>query len=311
MLSFPLAVYTGFFREHRYGLSNQTFGPWFQERITALAVALVILGPLLVLLYAVFRRAPRTWWIWGSVVSLSTLALTSLIAPVFIMPLFNDYRPLSVPELKDPILAMARANGIPADEVYEFDASRQSKRISANVSGILGTMRISLNDNLLSRCTPQEIRSVMGHEMGHYVLNHVYEGLLFFGVLLLAGFAFLRWGYRAAQRRWGERWGIGGIDDEAGLPLLAAVLSVYFFFTTPFINTFVRSNEAEADIFGLNATREPEGFAEIALKLSEYRKLDPGPIEEWIFFDHPSGRARIEMAMRWKAEQSPLQGNAP
>ena len=311
VLSFPLLVYTGFFREHRYGLSNQAFGPWFQERITALAVALAILGPLLVLLYAVFRRAPRTWWIWGSVVSLSTLALTSLIAPVFIMPLFNDYRPLSVPELKDPILAMARANGIPADEVYEFDASRQSKRISANVSGILGTMRISLNDNLLSRCTPQEIRSVMGHEMGHYVLNHVYEGLLFFGVLLLLGFAFLRWGYRAAQRRWGERWGIGGIEDEAGLPLLAAVLSVYFFFATPLINSFVRANEAEADLFGLNATREPEGFAEVALKLGEYRKLDPGPLEEWIFFDHPSGRARIEMAMRWKAEQALLQSHAP
>jgi STE24 endopeptidase len=311
VLSFPLLVYTGFFREHRYGLSNQAFGPWFQERITALAVALVILGPLLVVLYAVFRRAPRTWWIWGSVVSLSTLALTSLIAPVFIMPLFNDYRPLSVPELKDPILAMARANGIPADEVYEFDASRQSKRISANVSGILGTMRISLNDNLLSRCTLQEIRSVMGHEMGHYVLNHVYEGLLFFGVLLLLGFAFLRWGYRAAQRRWGERWGIGGIEDEAGLPLFAAVLSLYFFFTTPFINTFVRANEAEADLFGLNATQEPDGFAEVALKLGEYRKLDPGPLEEWIFFDHPSGRARIEMAMRWKAEQSPLPVHAP
>jgi STE24 endopeptidase len=311
ILSFPLAVYTGFFREHRYGLSNQTFGPWFQERITALAVALVILGLLLVVLYAVFRRAPETWWIWGSVVSLSTLALTSLIAPVFIMPLFNDYRPLSVPELKDSILAMARANGVPADEVYEFDASRQSKRISANVSGVLGTMRISLNDNLLSRCTPQEIHSVMGHEMGHYVLNHVYEGLLFFGVLLLVGFAFLRWGYQAAQRRFGERWGIGGIDDEAGLPLLAAVLSVYFFFMTPFINTFVRANEAEADIFGLNATREPEGFVEVALKLSEYRKLDPGPIEEWIFFDHPSGRARIEMAMRWKADAAPLPVHAP
>ncbi len=269
------------------------------------------MGLLLVLLYAIFRRTPKTWWIWGSIVSLSTLALTFLIAPVFIMPLFNDYRPLSVPELKDRILAMARANGIPADEVYEFDASRQSKRISANVSGILNTMRISLNDNLLSRCTPQEIRAVMGHEMGHYVLNHVYEGLLFFGVLLLVGFAFLRWGYGAAQRRWGERWGIGGIDDEAGLPLLAAVLSVYFFFTTPFINTFVRANEAEADLFGLNATREPEGFAEVALKLGEYRKLDPGPLEEWIFFDHPSGRARIEMAMRWKAGEATLPGHVP
>jgi STE24 endopeptidase len=311
VLSFPLMVLTGFFREHRYGLSNQAFGPWLQERITALGVALVLFGLLLVLLYAVFRRAPRTWWIWGSVVSLSALALISLIAPVFIMPLFNDYRPLSDPELEESILAMARANGVPADEVYEFDASRQSKRISANVTGILGTMRISLNDNLLTRCTPPEIRSVMGHEMGHYVLNHAYEGLMFFGLLLLLGFAFLRWGYGAAQRQWGDRWGIGDIDDEAGLPLLAAVLSVYFFVATPFINTFIRANETEADLFGLNAAREPEGFAEVALKLGEYRKLDPGPIEEWIFFDHPSGRARIEMAMRWKAEQTALERHAP
>jgi STE24 endopeptidase len=311
VLSFPLLVYTGFFREHRYGLSNQAFGPWLRERIIALAVVLVVFGLLLVLLYVVFRRAPRTWWIWGSVVSLVALALISLIAPVFIMPLFNHYRPLADPELRESILAMARANGVPADEVYEFDASRQSKRISANVTGILGTMRISLNDNLLSRCTPPEIHSVMGHEMGHYVLNHAYEGLMFFGIVLLLGFAFLRWGYGAAQRRWGAGWGIGEIDDEAGIPLLAAVLSVYFFLASPFVNNFVRANEAEADLFGLNAAREPEGFAEVALKLGEYRKLDPGPLEEWILFDHPSGRARIEMAMRWKAEQSRIERHAP
>jgi STE24 endopeptidase len=301
VLSFPLTLYQGYFREHAYGLSNQTFGPWFKERLIALGIALVIFGFLLVVLYAVFRRAPRTWWVWGTVVSLAAMVNTILVAPVYLMPLFNDYRPLSNPELRESILSMARANGVPADEVYEFDASRQSKRISANVSGILGTMRISLNDNLLSRCTAAEVRAVMGHEMGHYVLNHAYEGVLFFGVILFLGFAFLRWSFGLCHRRWGERWGIGGVDDEAALPLLAALFSVFFFFLTPVVNSFVRANEAEADIFGLNASREPEGFAEVALKLGEYRKLDPGPVEEWLFFDHPSGRARIEMAMAWKA----------
>ncbi len=303
VLSFPLTLYTGFFREHRYGLANQTFAPWLRDRLVALAVVLVLFTLLLVLLYAVFRRAPRTWWIWGAVVSLGGMFVTLLIAPVYIMPLFNDYRPLTDPELRESILSMARANGVPAEEVYEFDASRQSKRISANVSGALGTMRISLNDNLLSRTSPEEIRAVMGHELGHYVLNHVYESLLFFNLLLLLGFAFLRGAFGVAQRRWGERWGVGGIEDEAALPLLAALLSVFFFLATPLVNTYVRANEAEADIFGLNAAREPDGFAEVALKLSEYRKLDPGPLEEWIFFDHPSGRARIQMAMRWKAER--------
>lgn len=108
----------------------------------------------------------------------------------------------------------------------------------------------------------------------------------------------------AARRAWGERWGIGGIADVAALPVLAALLSVFFFVATPVVNTYIRTNEAEADLFGLNAAGEPEGFAEVALKLAEYRKLDPGPIEEWIFFDHPSGRARIEMAMTWKAGQA-------
>jgi STE24 endopeptidase len=304
VLTFPLLFYRGFVREHRYDLSNQSFGPWMKDQLTALGVQLVIFVLLLVLLYGVFRRAPRTWWLWGAVTSLSVLVVVSLLAPIYIFPLFNEYRPLSEPGLRQAILEMARANGVPADEVYQFDASRQSKRISANVSGFMSTLRVSLNDNLLARCSEAEVRAVMGHEIGHYVLNHVYEGLVFFGVVLASGFAVLKWSYEAVQRRYGERWGIGGIEDEAGLPLLAALLSTYFFAVAPLTNSFVRANEAEADIFGLNASREPDGFAEVSLKLGEYRKLDPGPIEEWIFFDHPSGRSRIQMAMRWKVEQA-------
>jgi STE24 endopeptidase len=101
---------------------------------------------------------------------------------------------------------------------------------------------------------------------------------------------------------------VNGIGDTAGLPLIAALLSVYFFVLTPVLNNYVRMNEAEADIFGLNAAQEPEGFAEAALKLVEYRKIDPSPFEEWFFFDHPSGRSRISMAMRWRAEHLPPSG---
>jgi STE24 endopeptidase len=185
--------------------------------------------------------------------------------------------------------------------VFRFDASRQTTRISANVSGFLGTMRIRLNDNLLERCTLPEIKAVMGHEIGHYALNHVYEGIIFFGVVLAFGFAFLSRSFEWARLRWGGRWGVAGVDDVTGLPLFAALLSVYFFAIGPFLATYVRVNEAEADIYGLQAAREPEGFAEVSLKLSEYRKLAPGPVEEWIFFDHPSGRSRIRMAMEWRA----------
>jgi len=301
VIGFPLAYYRDFWREHQYGLATQAFGGWMRDQLVGLGVSVVLGSLLFVALYGVLRRAERSWPLLGAGVMIAFLTFSMLIGPVYIAPLFNDYEALTDPAVRDPILEVARANGIPVNEVYQFDASRQSTRISANVSGILGTMRISLNDNLLNRCSQAEIESVMAHEMGHYVLNHVYKHLLFFGVVIVIGFGFLRWSFAKVQTCCGERWGIRGIGDVANLPLLSALLSVYFFALAPVINTQIRVAEAEADIFGLNASRQPEGFAEVSLKLGEYRKLDPGPIEEFLLFDHPSGRARILMAMRWRA----------
>ena len=302
LLTLPLTVYEGYWREHAYGLSNMTFRGWLRDYAVGLGLSVALGGLFIVLLYWVFRKAPRTWWIWGTAVALVGLLFLALISPVYIAPLFNKYKPLGEGPIKAGILSLARANGIPADNVYEVDASKQSKRVSANVSGFGSTLRITLNDNLLARVKPDGIQAVMGHEMGHYVLNHVYEFIPIFALIILIGFGFLRWAFDRVLSRYGTRWGIRGISDPAGLPLLAAILSVYFFVLTPIINTEVRTNEAEADIFGLNASRQPDGFAEVALLLGEYRKLEPTPLEEWIFFDHPSGRSRILMAMKWKKE---------
>jgi STE24 endopeptidase len=303
VFGFPLTVYQGYFREHQYGLATQTFGHWLRDQLVGLLFGLLFGTIALTLLYLAIRKAGSRWWVWGAAGGLVFLCVVMLVAPVFIAPAFNTYTALEDASVKDPILSMARANGVPATEVFQFDASRQSKRISANVSGFLATTRISLNDNLLNRCSLPEIKAVMAHEIGHYALNHVYENIVFFGVLLLGGMAFLAWSFEKVRRRWGERFGVTDIGDVAGLPLLAALLATLFFVLTPLTNTYIRANEVEADIFGLNAAREPDGFAEVSLKLAEYRKMDPGPIEEFVFFDHPSGRARIHMAMVWKAEQ--------
>lgn len=225
-----------------------------------------------------------------------------VIAPVYIAPLFNTYKKLENPQIRESILSLARANGIPVSEVYEEDASKQTTRISAFVAGFLGSERIVLNDNLLNRCTPEEIQSVMGHEMGHYVLNHVYKSLMFFGIVFTVGFAFLNWGMNWCLARWGERWGAREITDVAALPLAILLFSIYFFVLTPVTNSWTRMEEYEADIFGLDAARQPDGEALVDLKLGDYRKLDPAPLEEVLFFDHPSGRTRINAAMRWKAE---------
>jgi Zn-dependent protease with chaperone function len=302
LITFPLSLYEGYFREHKYGLLNQSFGPWMRDQAIALGVGVVLGGILVMLLFGIVRRLGKNWWVWGSVVSILFLTFVSLIAPVYIFPLFNKYTKLQDAHIKDPILSMARANGIPASDVYEFDASRQSSRVSANVSGFGKTQRISLNDNLLNRCTLPEIETTMGHEMGHYVLNHAYKGLVMYGVVVVMGFAFLNWFVGFGLARWGDHWGIQGINDVAVLPLATIGLSLYFLLLTPVNNTITRTMEFEADMYGLNAARQPDGEANVDLLLGEYRKMDPSPLEEVIFFDHPSGRTRITAAMRWKAE---------
>ena len=304
-LTFPLVVYQDFYREHQYDLATQTFGPWFAEQLKGLALALFFGSLALIILYAVFRRAKRTWWIWGTIVAVGLSMFGNLIFPVFVAPIFNTYKPIEDPAIRDPILALAQANEIPVKQVFEFDASRQTTRVSANVAGFLGTTRIALNDNLLKECTLPEIREVMGHEMGHYVLNHgakltTYQGISFFVAFGLTSVLF-----GAAVRRWGDRWGVRDIGDVAGLPLLALILAAYTFVTTPFSNSVIRVTEREADAFGINTAREAEASATVALKLGKYRKLNPGPLEEFVFFDHPSGRARIRMAMDWKAAHLP------
>ncbi len=304
-LSFPLSLYEHFFREHTYGLSTQAFGAWFGEQIKGLGLALIGFSVLLLALYAVFRRAPRTWWIWGTAVTVAFLAIGALIAPVFVEPVFNKYKPLDDPAISEPILAMARANQIPVKQVFEVDASKQSNRVSANVAGFLGTTRIALNDNLLKQCSVPEIRYVMAHEMGHYVLNHIAKLLVDFSLMAFIAFGIARLVFEAAVQRWGDRWGVRGIADPAGLPLLALVFATISFLMTPVNNTVTRIAEVEADAFGINTSREASGMAAVALKLGTYRKLDPTSLEEFIFFDHPSGRARIRMAMDWQAAHLP------
>jgi Zn-dependent protease with chaperone function len=303
LLTLPLNVYQGYFRERQYGLATQTFGPWFAEQVKALGFALIGFSIAFVILYAVFRRAPRTWWMWGAIVATCLVIFGSFIQPVYVEPVFNTYRPLEDPKLRDPILAMARANQIPVKQVFVFDASRQTTRISGNVAGFFGTMRIALNDNLVNQCTVPEVRVVMAHEMGHYLLDHQVKLAAAQGILFLVVFGLTARFFDGARRRWGENWGVRGIGDPAGLPLLALILGAIFFVLTPVTNTVTRIAEREADVFGLNIAREPTGMAKIALKLGTYRKLSPGPIEEAIFFDHPSGQSRIHMAMVWEAEQ--------
>lgn len=301
LIVFPWTIYTGFVRERQYGLMNLGFGAWLGEQAIMLAVSTLMGALALAIVYAVIRKAPRSWWLWGSGALVAFMAFAILIAPVFIAPLFNEYRPMEAGPLREQILAMAQAHDVPADNVYVFDQSRQHNRISANVSGLGPTIRISLNDNLLHRGSPAEVKAVMGHELGHYVLGHVWKGLLALALVILAGFLVVKWAAPRLIARYGGRWDVRDLADPASSPLLLLVFGIFTLAATPAINTIVRTIESQADAFGLDAAREPDGFAAIAMKLSEYRKIEPSPLEEAVFFDHPSGRSRVRMSMEWKA----------
>ena len=311
VLGFPMAVYEGYSREWKYGLATQTFGPWMWDQVKGLLLGVVLGGVIVVLLFWVVRKLPRTWWIWGAAVTLVFVIFVIMIGPVFLQPIFNKVTRLDDARVTQPILQMARANGIPAKDVWQIDASKQTTRMSANVSGFGQTMRITMSDNLLRRGSLEEIEEVMGHEMGHYILNHIPKSMIFFLVVIVAAFAYLRWSLDWCLSRWGAKWGIRSVSDPAVLPLVVLLGSIFFFVLTPILNTEIRSQEAEADSFGINASRQPDGMAQAAIHLGEYRKMKPGPIEEWIFFDHPSGYNRIHKAMQWKAENLQLYKTQP
>lgn len=301
VIELPWSIYVDWMREHQYGLSNQLLPEWLGDWLTGTAVGTILGGLALLGLLTLYRKLPRSWWAWGTLASGVFLLIGLLLSPVFIEPLFNSYTPMPASPLRTQILQMAQANGVPADNVLVVDASRQTKRISANVAGVGPTVRIALNDNLLNRTSPPEVRAVMGHELGHYVLGHVASLLI--GFTLIVGL-FLLVLDRATPwlvRRYGSRWGIADRNDPAMLAPAIIVATLLAVLLTPVTNSLVRYHEVQADYFGINTSRAPDGWARVALKLGEYRKLEPGALEEIVFFDHPSGRTRILMSMQWKA----------
>ncbi|MEO8742849.1 MAG: M48 family metallopeptidase [Lysobacteraceae bacterium] len=312
VLGLPWSYYTDFVREHQYGLSTQSIGGWLGDSSKGLLVGLIIAPLVISTLYSMVRRLGARWWIWATAGSFVLMLFFSMIAPVFLSPIFNDYKPLPDGPVRSAVLSLARANRIPTEHVVWFNASKQTTRVSANVSGFLNTTQVSLNDNLVNKTSLAEIKAVLGHEMGHYVLNHGLRLTIYLSLVIGLGLFCVHRLMDWSLARWGTRLKLGERDDPAALPLAAVILSTFFLLMTPLTNSITRQAEAEADAFGLNAAREPNGFAMAAMRLSTYRKLQPGPLEEVIFYDHPSGYTRVHNSMLWLAEnQDNPTANAP
>ena len=302
LLTLPWSIYTGFYREHQYGLANQDLAAWGIEQLKLMGVGLVIGAIMFMVIYAVIRNSPKRWWLWATAAMATLMAVMIMLAPLFIEPLLNKYTPMQAGPVRSEILRIAHEQNIPTDNVYVVDASKQTKRISANVAGLGPTIRIALNDNLLNRSNIHGIKAVMGHEMGHYNLYHIQKLLLYLTLMMLALFATMYFVAPKILMRYGSKWGVREVSDPASAPLLHMMLALLLIPGGIIFNSIIRIHESEADAFGLEAAREPDGFAMTAMQLSEYRKIEPSALEEILFFDHPSGRTRVSMAMEWKAK---------
>jgi len=300
-LILPWRTYADWWRERSYGLTDQAFGGWLSEWGLLTVISSLATVLLLSLIYMLIRRAPRTWWLWSGALATGFVILTVVISPVFIMPLFNDYKPAPPGPVREAVAQMARANGVPADKIMIYDGSRQSNRYTANVAGLFGTARIAMSDVMFKKGADlAEVRAVVGHEMGHYVRGHIFIIAGAYGLLSLAAFFLVDRLFQPALRMTGAK-GVTGLSDPAGFPVIGLIVTVLALLGTPLTTAVTRLTEADADTFSLSAAGEPDGLARALAKTIEYRAATPSALEEAIFYDHPSVGRRIRKAMDWKA----------
>ncbi|MEP7339118.1 MAG: M48 family metallopeptidase [Acidobacteriota bacterium] len=309
LISLPLDYYQGFVREHAYGLSDQAFGKWFGDELTGLAVGLVTGVLFLWVPYLLLKKSPQRWWLYTGLLTIPFLFFAIMIQPVFIDPLFNDFGPMKDKALEAKILALAERSGIEGSRVYEVNKSADTKHLNAYVTGFGGTKRIVLWDTLLKEMNEREVLCVMGHEMGHYVLGHVWKSILFFSLVILLTLYAIHRTARWMLDKYHRRFGFSELSDIASLPLIILLFGVYIFIVTPAVLAFTRHSEHEADRFALEITRDNHAMATAFTKFVTNDLDNPRPnvlIKLWQK-SHPTTGERIDFANEYR----PWETNQP
>ncbi|WP_435007650.1 M48 family metallopeptidase [Tundrisphaera lichenicola] len=296
LIDFPLRYYSGFVRLHEYGLSVESFGRWLGDSLKGLGVQMAGAVLFLWIPYLLIARRPRRWWISVGVFVMIFAAFSAFLAPIVIDPIFNEFGPMKDARLESKIEALARRSGIEGGKIFEVDKSRETTTVNAYVTGLFGTKRIVLWDTLLAKLDEDEVLAVMGHEMGHYALNHVAMGLAlssfgtFFALFLIS---------RAAHwliGKYHRRFGFDRLSDVASVPLILMLAQVTMLLGSPVINAFSRGIEHEADRFALEITRNNHAAASAFAKLQRDNLSIPYPDAFSKFWrsSHPPIGERIE-----------------
>jgi Zn-dependent protease with chaperone function len=302
VIDFPLSYYIGYVREHQYGLSNQTFGKWFGDSLKSLALSLVFGFLFIWVPYLLLKKSPRRWWLYTGLLAIPFLILLILIQPIWIDPLFNQFGPMKNKALETKILNLADRAGIEGGRVYEVNKSEDTKALNAYVTGFGNTKRIVLWDTIIAKLDEDELLFVMGHEMGHYVLGHVWKSILFFSLMIIITLYAIHRTAGWLINKYRRRFGFSELSDIASLPLIILLFSLYFFLVTPIALTFTRYNEHESDRFGLEITQNNRAAATAFVKLQIENLAVPRP--HWLIrlwqASHPTLGERIDFTNEYR-----------
>lgn len=298
LLSLPWTLYESWFREKSYGRTSQPLGDFLGQSALSLGISTLVAGLLFVGVYALIRRAGRSWWLWAGGLVAAGMTAMMLLGPVFVEPIFNDYKPVPAGAVRDALVVQAAAAGVPADRIFVFDGSRQSNNFTANVSGLFGSARVAISDIAFKGATLDEVKAVTGHEIGHYVSGHIWRMVGMVALLAMAFFFLADRLYPRFARLFGSR---ASLADPAGLPVLLFLAGLFGLLATPLMNAVSRIDEAEADAYSLKTVNLPDALSTALVKTAEYRYPRPTDLQEMLFYSHPSVEKRVRAAMEWKA----------
>jgi STE24 endopeptidase len=301
IISLPWSIYQSWYFEKSYGRTSQPLGDFLMQNGIGIILSSV-LGALFFLgIYALIKKAGKLWWLWSGGLAAFAISATLLLSPILIEPIFNEYKPVPNGPVRDALLVMADEAKIPHDRLLMYDGSRQSNNFTANVSGVFGSARIAISDVALKEASLDEVKAVTGHEVGHYVLGHVWRAVGLFAGLAIVGFFLADRLFPLFARALGSK---ATISDPVGLPVLLLVVGLFMTLAQPLINGMTRIGEREADNYSLRTVNLPDALAGALVKTAEYRYPRPSAVQELLFYSHPSVEWRVRNAMEWKAKQA-------
>ena len=298
VMTLPWDLYAEWWRETAYGRTSQPLADFMMQWAIATLIFSVLVALFFVGIYALMRRAGRRWWAWSGGLTAVSLAILLLAAPALIEPLFNQFKPVPEGPVRDALVVMAKEAGVPSGRIFVYDGSRQSNNFTANVSGLGSSARIAISDVAFMGASLDEVRAVTGHEIGHYVLGHVWRTVIVFSLLAIVFFLLIDRLYPRVAARFGCT---APLSDPVGLPVVLFMVQALALLAQPVSNTLSRVDEAEADRYSLRTVNLPDALASALVKTAEYRNPRPNAVEEVVFYTHPSVESRVLNAMEWKA----------